>query len=83
MDEVLLVLISLKLELSEFLPKCIKKVNRLYGTALLFLNYYNNVGSVVEWLKHQARNQHGLGSKLTHAILLCLWERHFTAPSPA
>ena len=38
---------------------------------------------VVEWLKHRARNQHGLGSKPTRAILLCLWERHFTAHSPA
>ena len=41
------------------------------------------VGSVVEWLKHRARDQHGLGSKPTRAILLCPWERHFTAHSPA
>ena len=27
--------------------------------------------------------QHSLGSKPTHAILLCPWERHFTAHSPA
>ena len=40
-------------------------------------------GSVVEWLKRRARDQHGLGSKITCAILLCLWERHFTAHSPA
>ena len=40
-------------------------------------------GSVVEWLKRRARDQHGLGSKPTRAILLCPWERHFTAHSPA
>ena len=38
---------------------------------------------MVEWLKHRARDQHGLGSKPTHAILLCPWERHFTEHSPA
>ena len=42
-----------------------------------------NVGSVVEWLKHRTDDQHGLGSKPTCAILLCPWERHFTALSPA
>ena len=41
------------------------------------------VGSVVEWLKHRADDQYGLGSKPTGAILLCPWERHFTALSPA
>ena len=41
------------------------------------------VGSVVEWLKRRAHNQNGLGSKLTRAILLCPWERHFTPLSPA
>ena len=41
------------------------------------------VGSVVEWLKRRARDQHGLGSKPTRAILLCSWERHFTAHYPA
>ena len=41
------------------------------------------VGSVGEWLKHRDRDQHGLGSKPTRAILLCPWERHFTAHSPA
>ena len=40
-------------------------------------------GSVVEWLKRRARDQHRLGSKPTRAILLCPWERHFTALSPA
>ena len=40
-------------------------------------------GSVVEWLKHRTDDQHGLGSKPTCAILLCPWERHFTALSPA
>ena len=41
------------------------------------------VGSVVEWLKHRTYDQHGLCSKPTCAILLCPWERHFTALSPA
>ena len=41
------------------------------------------VGSVIEWLKWRARDQHGLGSKPIRAILLCPWERHFTAHSPA
>ena len=40
-------------------------------------------GSVVEWLKRRARDQHGLSSKPTRAILLCPWERHFTAHFPA
>ena len=43
----------------------------------------NFVGSVAEWLKHRTDDQHGLGSKPTYAILLCPWERHFTALSPA
>ena len=43
----------------------------------------NNVGSVVEWLTHRTDDQHGLGSKPTCAILLCSWEKHFTALSPA
>ena len=38
---------------------------------------------MVDWLKHRADDEHGLGSKPTRAILLCLWERHFTALSPA
>ena len=37
---------------------------------------------MVEWLKRQTRNQHGLGSKPNRSILLCQWERHFTALSP-
>ena len=44
---------------------------------------FHIVGSLVEWLKRQARDQHGLGSKPTRAIPLCPWERHFTAHSPA
>ena len=38
---------------------------------------------MVEWLKHWDDNQHGLNSKPTCAILLCLWERHFMALFPA
>ena len=32
---------------------------------------------------HHRLVQHGLGSKPTCAILLCSWERHFMAHSPA
>ena len=37
------------------------------------------------WLsgKRRAYDQHGLDSKPTSAILLCPWERHFMALSPA
>ena len=38
------------------------------------------VGSMVEWLKRRAYNQHGLSSKPLRAILLCFWKdnlRHF------
>ena len=38
---------------------------------------------MVEWLKHRAYDQHGLGLKPMHTILLCPWERHFTTFSPA
>ena len=38
---------------------------------------------MVEWLKRRARDQQGLGSKPTCAILLYPWERQFTAHSPA
>ena len=38
---------------------------------------------MVEWLKRRTNDQHGLDSKLTRAILLCPWERHFAALSPA
>ena len=41
------------------------------------------LGSVVEWLKCWDCDQHSLGSKPTCAILLCLWERHFTTLSLA
>ena len=49
----------------------------------MFFNLFNFFGSVVESLKRRARDQHGLGSELIRAILLCPWERHFTALSPA
>ena len=42
----------------------------------------NNLGQK-ERLKRRDCDRHGLGSKPTHAILLCLWKRHFTALSPA
>ena len=36
---------------------------------------WSSAGSVVDWFKHRADDQHGLGSKPTCAILLCSWER--------
>ena len=38
---------------------------------------------MVKWLKHCVYEQHGLSSKPTCTILLCPWERHFIALSPA
>ena len=52
----------------------------------VYFDYVNNeqiCRQRVEWLKHRADDQHGLGSKSTCSILLCPWERHFTALSPA
>ena len=49
----------------------------------IYCQQRGRVGSMIEWLKHRTRDQHGLGSKRTRAILLCSWERHFTALSPA
>ena len=43
------------------------------------IDFHQFVGSVVKWLRHLAHDQHGLGSKPTHAILLCHWEKHFMA----
>ena len=43
----------------------------------------NFVCDLVEWLQRRACIRHGLGSKPTCAILLCPWERHFTALFPA
>ena len=64
--------------------KALKEVISKAGRNLIILLLIKaDVGSVVEWLKRQTRNQHGLGSKATRAILLCPWERHFTAHSPA
>ena len=46
---------------------------------MFFHVWEQNIGSVVEWLKRRARDQHGLGSKSTRVILWYPWERHFTA----
>ena len=40
------------------------------------------VGSVVEWLGRRDCDRHGLDSKATRSILLCLWESHFKEISP-
>ena len=37
----------------------------------------------VEWLELRDCDRHGLGSKPSHTILLCPWERHVTALPPA
>ena len=41
------------------------------------------VGSTIKWLEPCEYDQYGLGSKSSFAILLCPWERHFMALSPA
>ena len=71
----------------------IPKEFKVYFEIVIFVGTYHKllkqraldlyVGSVVEWLKRRTRDQHDLGSKPTLAILLCSWERHFTAHSPA
>ena len=38
---------------------------------------------MVVWLERRDCDRHGVGSKPTRAILLCPWERRFTAHSPA
>ena len=55
----------------------------IFISKIFFFIFISFVGSVVEWLTHRTDDQHGLGSKPTCAILLCSWERHFTALSPA
>ena len=52
-----------------------------FSLSIFVLVNFIIVGSVVEWLKGRARDEHGLGSKPTRAILLCPWERHFTTHS--
>ena len=48
-----------------------------------FVKQTKVVGSMVEWLEHQDCGRHSPSSKPTCAILLCPWERHLTALSPA
>ena len=45
------------------------------------MDLFMQVNSGVEWLKRRAYDQHGFSSKPTRVILLCPWERHFTALS--
>ena len=82
---------------NQFISKYEDKGNTFVGICkALCENYYPNwlltklkynanaiVGSVVEWLKCRVHDQHSLGSKHTRVILLCPWERRFTALSPA
>ena len=44
---------------------------------------WSSVGSMAKWLECHDCDQNSLGSKLTCTILLCAWERHFMAYSPA
>ena len=55
----------------------------MLGPFTLFaLHYSIYFSSVVKWLEHHVFDQYYLGSKPTHSILLCPWERHFMALSP-
>ena len=45
--------------------------NSVYINKFFFRYFY--VVSVVEWLQRRNCDQHGTGSKPTHAILLCSW----------
>ena len=54
-----------------------RKILQIFRTQNIFSS-----GSAVEWLKRRACDQHGVGSKPTHAILLCPWKRHLMALSP-
>ena len=69
--------------LKQRLLKIVEKRYKVVSKILIIVRKLRSVGSVVEWLKHRTDDQHGLGSKPTRAILLCSWERHFTALSPA
>ena len=60
-----------------------KFVGKKHFNLFAIFGIFKFIRSVVEWLNRQAYDQHGLNSKPTHAILLCPWERHFTALSPA
>ena len=42
-----------------------------------------HVDSMVEWFVRWDCDQYAFGLKSTRTILLCPWERHFTALSPA
>ena len=64
-----------------YIAICLFSVENLHSTKLPVCS--TSVGSVVEWLKRRDRDQHSFGSIPTRAILLCPWERHFTALSPA
>ena len=55
----------------------------IFSVELYIFSYIYIASSVVEWLKHHAYDQHGLGSKPIHTILWCPWERHSMAFSPA
>ena len=77
-------IIEMKLRYCITLHKNTEKTILLYIIVLLVVEHtLASISSVVEWLKRRARDQHDLGSKPTHAILLCPWKRHFTAHSPA
>ena len=55
----------------------------MYASQLYLGRVLHLFSSMVKWLERHAYDQHGVGSKLTRAMLLCPWERHFMALSPA
>ena len=46
------------------------------------VRFFCMVDIMVKRLQRRVYDQHGLGAKPTRAILLCPWERHFTAQIP-
>ena len=76
-------------EATQECPKYFKRLKNCLDTfppSSVEAEYQNSVvvvSSVIEWLKCWTCDQHSLSSKPTCTILLCPWERHFGAHSPA
>ena len=66
----------------DFFPKFCHKSLTTSITKRLLHTFLRKARSSVAGLKCRAHDQHRLGSKPSRAILLCPWERHFTAFSP-
>ena len=78
-----LIIIIIAVLISKFSKDCWfveeQEIMLFYSTYLL----NQVVDSLVEWLECRDTDRHGLHSKPTRAVLLCPWERHFMAYSPA